>query len=59
MNHKIILGINRAENNKVYNSMAVIDKDTNILQIYDKNKLVPFGEFLPLESLLNKFGLKK
>ena len=58
-NHNIILGINRTENNKVYNSMAVIDKDTNVLQIYDKNKLVPFGEFLPLESLLNKFGLKK
>ena len=58
-NHKIILGINRTDNNKVYNSMAVIDKDTNVLQIYDKNKLVPFGEFLPLESLLNKFGLKK
>ena len=58
-NHKIILGINRADNNKVYNSLAVIDKDTNVLQMYDKNKLVPFGEFLPLESLLNKFGLKK
>ena len=57
--HKIILGINRNENGKVYNSLAVIDKDTNILKIYDKNKLVPFGEFLPLERILDKFGLKK
>ena len=57
--HLIILGINRNEKNRIYNSLAVIDKDTNILKIYDKNKLVPFGEFLPLESILDKFGLKK
>ncbi len=57
--HNIILGINRYENGKTYNSMVIIDKDTNIKDIYDKNILVPFGEFLPFENFLDNFGLKK
>ena len=58
-NHKIILGINSFENNKIYNSLVVINKDTKILAKYNKNNLVPFGEFLPLENLLSKVGVKK
>ena len=57
--HIIILGINSLEGKKVYNSMVVLDKNLNILAKYNKNKLVPFGEFLPFESLLSKFNLKK
>ena len=57
--HKIILGINSYENSKIYNSLVVLDKDINILAKYNKNRLVPFGEFLPYENLLSKFGLKK
>ncbi len=57
--HKIILGINSKEDSSVFNSMVVLDKDVNILNKYNKNKLVPFGEFLPLENLFIKFGLKK
>jgi len=57
--HKIIIGISSIEEAKVFNSMVVLDKDVNILTKYNKNKLVPFGEFLPFENFFSKFGLKK
>ena len=57
--HKIILGINSNENSKIFNSMVVLDNNANILAKYNKNKLVPFGEFLPFENLFTKLGFKK
>ena len=57
--HKIIMGINSIKEDKVFNSLVVLDKDLNILAKYNKNKLVPFGEFLPFENFFTKFGLKK
>ncbi len=57
--HKIILGINSNVEEKVFNSMVVLDKNLNLLQKYNKNELVPFGEFLPFENFFKKIGLKK
>ena len=39
--------------------MIIVDNNLNIIAQYDKKKLVPFGEFLPLEKLMNKLGMKK
>ena len=58
-NHILVMGLNSSVENKVFNSLVVLDKDLNILAKYNKNKLVPFGEFLPFENFFNKFGLKK
>ena len=56
---KIILGITLDDGEKIFNSLAIFDKQFNLENKYIKNKLVPFGEFLPFEKFLGKFGLKK
>ena len=59
--HIIIFGANTLDKKtgNLFNSMFVVDNNFEIIQRYDKKKLVPFGEFLPFEKLLSKFGLKK
>ena len=59
--HYIIFGTNRLDttSGSFYNSMLIVNNNFDVVQSYNKRKLVPFGEFLPLESFLNKLGLKK
>jgi len=41
---------------RAYNSIYVIDHDGTILSVYDKLHLVPFGEYLPFQSAMEKLG---
>ena len=64
-NHLIILGINNftnlndTNNRKYFNSLIVLNHQLEILSLYNKINLVPFGEFLPFEKTLSKLGFKK
>lgn len=42
-----------------FNSVRVIDHNGNVLRSTDKVRLVPFGEYLPLQSTLESWGLEQ
>ena len=44
---------------EVWNSFHAIDHKGGIVATYDKTRLVPFGEYLPLRSVLEVLGLDK
>lgn len=41
---------------RAYNSIYVIDHDGTFLSVYDKLHLVPFGEYLPFQSAMERLG---
>ena len=59
--HIIIFGANKLdqESGNFFNSMFVVNNNFEIINSYNKQKLVPFGEFLPFEAFFNSLGFKK
>ncbi len=44
---------------KVFNSAMVVGSDGSVIDVYDKIHLVPFGEYLPLQTWLEAIGLEQ
>jgi apolipoprotein N-acyltransferase len=63
-NHVLITGAARVAmdakgKRKYYNSVYVFGHGGRIVGLYDKFHLVPFGEYLPLESFFHALGIDK
>lgn len=59
-----ITGAARAESintgkREIFNSLFVMDHRAELLDTYDKIRLVPFGEFLPFQQILEAIGLEQ
>lgn len=54
----VVTGINRRENGRNHNSLIVVGADGQPGEIYDKVRLVPFGEYIPFGQLARLLGLR-
>lgn len=53
----LIVGIQRREGARFYNSLIALDPQGAVSAVYDKFHLVPFGEYVPWGDLASRFGV--
>lgn len=53
----VVLGIQRFVGQRTYNSALYLDQGGVIRAIYDKHRLVPFGEYMPFGEVMARFGI--
>lgn len=58
MRYKISKTAGQDNKRAVFNSLFILDDKAKITQTFDKKHLVPFGEYLPFQSLLEAIGLR-
>lgn len=54
----MIVGVNREQGGRYYNSFVHLGRGGHIAGFYDKQHLVPFGEYIPGGDLLHQIGIR-
>ncbi len=53
----VVLGIQRGDGPRIFNSMIYLDETGQQTGLYDKHHLAPFGEYVPFGNLMARFGI--
>ncbi|WP_417700659.1 apolipoprotein N-acyltransferase [Pseudophaeobacter sp.] len=53
----VLLGIQRRDQGRYFNSAVLLTGQGRVDQIYDKAHLVPFGEYVPFGNVMARFGI--
>ncbi|MBC9246675.1 apolipoprotein N-acyltransferase [Paracoccus sp. 11-3] len=53
----LIMGIQRREGSRYYNSLVTLNAGASLGPVYDKFHLVPFGEYIPWGDMMAKIGI--
>src|SRR6056297_3194600 len=53
----LVLGLQRTDGLRYYNSLVVLDEAGKPTAVYDKHHLVPFGEYIPFGNQLQRLGV--
>lgn len=53
----LVMGIQRRDGSRFYNSLVTLNRDTTTGAVYDKFHLVPFGEYIPWGDTLARVGI--
>nr|WP_038651170.1 apolipoprotein N-acyltransferase [Roseibacterium elongatum] len=54
----VVIGAQRFRDDRPVNSLALLGPDGRVQGVYDKHRLVPFGEYLPFGDRLADWGLR-
>ncbi len=54
---QVVVGLQREDEGKWYNMLALMGPEGDLKQVYDKYHLVPFGEYMPAAELFSKFNI--
>ena len=53
----LVMGIQRRDGSRFFNSLATLNTDATVGAVYDKFHLVPFGEYIPWGDALARVGI--
>ncbi|MFZ5962030.1 apolipoprotein N-acyltransferase [Thalassococcus sp. BH17M4-6] len=53
----VVVGVQRRDGPRYYNSLIAAMAGTEVVQIYDKHHLVPFGEYMPAAGVFARYNI--